>query len=57
MSVDLQLVVENEVPHLFDLIRFRLRTLGLQVEDLVDAFFEIDVMAAFAWPEREVGAF
>jgi hypothetical protein len=48
MSVDLQLVFENEFADLFDLISFRLRAARLQVDDLINALSEVDVMAAFA---------
>ena len=48
MSVDVQLVFENEVSHLFDLISLRLVSKGLQVDNFVDFRPVEDDVTAFA---------
>jgi len=56
MSVDFDLVFDDDVADLFDLISFRLRAARLQVDDLVHAFLEVDLVATFALAKGEACA-
>ena len=48
MSVDFELILEKQVPNLLYLIRFRLISQWLQVDNLVHAVLVEDVVAAFS---------
>ena len=48
MLIDVEFVFEDEISHLFDLIRFRLISEGLQVDYLFDVWLVEDGVAAFA---------
>ena len=57
MSVDVGLVFENDVPHLFHLISFGFISEGLQVENLLHSRFVKDVVTATALSAGKSGAF
>ena len=57
MSVDVGLVVENHIPHLFHLIGFGFASKRLQVENLLHARFVENGVTTTALPADESGAF
>ena len=57
MSVDVGLILEEQIPDLLHLIRFRLISNGLQVDNLLHAFLVEECVAAFAGFAGEACAF
>ena len=57
MSVDVGLVFENHIPHLFHLVGFGFASKRLQVENLLYTCFVENGVTATALPAGESGAF